>query len=244
MHSRLRSAFLRNRTRIESDMRDSWKRRFLSPASLGLYAKLIPALNTLARGAALDAGCGTMPFRRILERHVTEYHCLDHEQRAAEVTFLADIQTMEHVPAGRYDIVLCSEVLEHLPLPEQALTSINRVLKSGGRLVLTVPFLSRLHEEPNDYFRYTSHGLRLMLERNGFMVEQLEPVGSLFTFLGHQISTGLVVGTYGIPVVKQLIFWLNVSLIVLPCYWLDRLSGLGRILPSGYLAVAAKPRVS
>jgi SAM-dependent methyltransferase len=229
-----------SRTALEKDLRDSWKRKYLSPVVLGLYTELLPRLDRHARGTFLDAGCGTMPFRRHVEGRLERYDSLDVESRAPGVTYIADVRAMPMVPTDGYDTVLCSEVLEHVSDPERALTELHRVLRPGGTLVLSVPFLSRLHEEPHDYFRYTRHGLEHLLRAAGFRVAEIVPTGSVFSFLGHQLSTILVTTTYRIPLFGQLAFAANALALVVPCYWLDRVSGLRQKLPAGYVAVAFK----
>lgn len=213
-----------------------------SPLALALDQAMIGRLKGHATGAVLDVGCGTMPYRAVTLPLVRSYDSLDVEARAPGVTYLADVQSMPEVPDSRYDTVLCSEVLEHIPRPEAALAEIHRVLRPKGRLLLSVPFLSRLHEEPHDYYRYTEHGLRELLGRQGFVVEEVTPIASVCSFLGHQVSSLLVAGTWRIPVLREIAFVVNLIAVVLPCYWLDRLVMPRRKLPAGYVAVAAKPR--
>ena len=107
-------------------------------------------------------------------------------------------------------------------------------------MLLTVPFLSRLHEEPHDYFRFTKYGLRRMLDQAGFRVVEITPTASIFSFLGHQVSTALVCGVWHIPVLKHLAFWLNAVAVTLPCYYLDRLAGTSELYPLGYIVTADK----
>jgi len=215
------------------------RRRLWSPVAFGLYATLLPRLRH-ASGRLLDVGCGSMPYRLYVPPSVTSYEGMDVEARTAGVTYIGDAQDMNQVMAKSYDFVLCSEVLEHLPRPEAAIAEMARILKPSGQLLLSVPFLSRLHEEPHDYFRYTEHGLRALLERHEFEVREIVPIGSVFSFLGHQISTLLIAGTWGMPVVRELAFGVNAALIVLPCRMLDRLTGLARKLPAGYVVVAKR----
>jgi hypothetical protein len=105
-------------------------------------------------------------------------------------------------------------------------------------LLLSVPFLARLHEEPHDYFRYTEHALRAMLTSAGFGVEEIVVIGSVFGFLGHQISSLIVPATFGLPVLGQLAFGLNAVAVVLPCRLLDRILPARRRFPLGYVLVA------
>lgn len=76
-----------------------------------------------------------------------------------------------------FDTLLLLDVLEHLPDPQAALAEVARVLAPGGRLLLTVPFLYPIHDDPHDYQRYTRNGLRVALERAGLRVGRLEAHG-------------------------------------------------------------------
>ncbi len=230
----------RNREAIDRELAKTGKRRYFSPVMLGLYSELVPRLQVYAAGRFLDVGCGTMPFRQYVADQVKEYRCLDIEARIEGVDYLADIQDMSVIESSAFDTALCSEVLEHVPDPSRAIAELHRVLSPRGKLILTVPFLSRLHEEPNDYYRYTSHGLRHLLEQRGFEVIEIVATGSVFSFLGHQLATLIVCSTYGIPILRQVIFWANAVLCVLPCHWLDKVPGLRAKMPIGYVAVATR----
>ena len=83
--------------------------------------------------------------------------------------------------------------------------------------------------------------MRFLLEDAGLQVVEIVPAGSLFGFIGHQVSTLIVCGVWDIPVLKQVAFWVNAALVVLPCYWLDRLPGLQLKMPLNYVVVAKKP---
>lgn len=87
-----------------------------------------------------------------------------------------------------FDAVLCTQVLEHVPEPEKVLREIQRVLKPGGKLFLTVPQSWHQHQKPHDYYRYTSFGIRYLLEKVGLQIESLEPMGGYFWFLAFQLS--------------------------------------------------------
>jgi SAM-dependent methyltransferase len=181
-----------------------------------------------------------MPFRRHLEQvpGVTGYDSLDIEARTAGVTFIASVERMTPVPDAAYDTVLCSEVLEHVSDPWSGLQEIRRVLRPGGVLLLTVPFLARLHEEPHDYFRYTEHALRATLGRLELHVDEIAVIGSVFSFLGHQVSSLLIPVTFGVPGLEQVAFALNTVAVVLPCRMLDALFPARRKFPLGYVVVA------
>jgi len=83
---------------------------------------------------------------------------------SASATYTADLCARnDHVPAGRFDCVFCTEVLEHTVQPFDAVAELHRVLRPGGRLILTVPFNFRIHGPLPDCWRFTEHGLRALL---------------------------------------------------------------------------------
>ena len=85
---------------------------------------------------------------------------IDESRKPDIVTSVCSMPMFE---GASFDAVFMMEVLEHVPEPQQALSEIRRVLKPGGRLILSVPFIFPLHEEPHDYYRYTKYGLAYML---------------------------------------------------------------------------------
>lgn len=230
----------RNRQNINRDLKTIRERRLFSPVVYGLARRLTPLIEEYAGGKFLDIGCGDMPFRPVIEPKVAEYHTLDIEKRTEGVMFMGDIQDMSVIQNGAYDTAFSSEVLEHVPDPGRALREVCRVLKPGGTFIFSVPHLSRLHEEPRDYYRYTHYGLRYLLENNGFECITLRRTSGLLSFLGHQWST-LVLGLFwGVPLLKHVVLALNLILVTLPCFWLDEILLSKSPFPQGYVGVARK----
>jgi SAM-dependent methyltransferase len=212
----------------------------VSSAILGLTNVLGPVLRSRARGDFLDAGCGTQPFRALVEPQVDRYLTFDIEARVEGVDYIGDVEDMAAVPGESIDTLLCSEVLEHVPHPPRAIAEFARVLRPGGVLVVTVPFLARLHEEPHDYFRYTRHGLRSLLVECGFEVDEITETGSLCSFVAHQLSVALLGMTWHMGPLRRVVLALNDRAIVRPAVALDRLTAMSRLLPLGYVAVARR----
>ena len=230
-----------NRKRLEHDILDTPRRPFFSPVYYGQYRVTLPLLKKYAHGRLIDLGCGDMPFRALLADQIKSYDSLDFFPRSDQVTYVGDIQHMDMIPSDTYDTAVCLEVLEHVPDPFMAVREIQRILKAGGTLIVSVPHLSRLHDEPHDYYRYTRHGLRYLLEQNSFRIQILERRGGLFSFLGHQVST-LVLGlVWRIPVLRQLAWFLNSWLVVRGADFLDRHLDRSGIFALGYTVVASKP---
>jgi SAM-dependent methyltransferase len=84
---------------------------------------------------------------------------------------------------GAFDAVLFTQVLEHIAEPSRVLSELHRILAAGGTLYLTAPLVWELHELPHDYYRYTSEGLRHLLESAGFRSVEVEARNDCFTTL-------------------------------------------------------------
>ncbi|HRN52184.1 MAG TPA: class I SAM-dependent methyltransferase [Gemmatimonadaceae bacterium] len=193
-----------------------------------------------ARGRVLDVGCGHMPFRGDAERVADVYEGFDVERRTEGVTHVGNAEAMDEIPSASYDCVFSFEVLEHLPHPQRAMAEMARVLKPGGVLLLSVPHLSRLHEEPHDYFRYTVYGVRTLCVDAGLDVQFVAPTAGLFSFLAHQLSTLLIGVTWPVPGLRQLAYQLNRLLLVWPVLWLDGVMDRRGTFALGYVAVGRK----
>lgn len=134
-------------------------------------SRLAPAL----RGRLLDVGCGTKPYRHLFTG-AEEYVGLEYDSPASRAAGHADCfydGTVFPLADASCDGVVCNQVLEHVFNPREFLREIARVLKPGGGLLLTVPFVWDEHEQPHDCARYTCFGVRELLERGGFVVHEL-----------------------------------------------------------------------
>jgi len=76
------------------------------------------------------------------------------------------------------DIVLVEQVFEHVKNPWRAAENINQMLKTDGYLLITTPFFLKVHGAPMDYWRWTEHGLAVMLETCGFYIEKIDSWGN------------------------------------------------------------------
>lgn len=237
MQSRLKQ----NRREIEQTLGQRKDRRFFSPAFLAQHRAVEPALRLHARGRVIDLGCGDAPFRGLMPPAVTEYDTLDFTPRSANITYVADVQDMRIVPSGTYDTALCFETLEHIPNPAAAVREIYRVLAPGGTAIVTVPHLSRLHDEPHDYYRFTVYGLRYLFSHAGFTDLEIEAKGGLFAFLGHQLSTIFMTLLWAVRGLRGIAWTVNKWLITLPMTFADRLLHGTATTPLGYIVIAHKP---
>lgn len=138
--------------------------------------KQIPKL----RGKMLDFGCGRKPFENLFS--VDEYIGVDmqqsgHDHTRSKADMFYDGNRLPFTDEY-FDSVFSSEVLEHVFNPDEILPELNRVLKKGGLLLLTVPFSWNEHESPFDYARYSSFGIRYLLEKHGFRILEHKKTGN------------------------------------------------------------------
>ena len=99
---------------------------------------------------------------------------------------IADLAALPFAPAS-FDAALNIVTLEHLPEPAAALSELARVLRPGAPLLIVAPHQWEVHQAPHDYFRYTCHGLRYLLESAGFATVEIRPVGGLFRLLARRL---------------------------------------------------------
>jgi SAM-dependent methyltransferase len=81
-----------------------------------------------------------------------------------------------------FDVVICEQVLEHVPDPSAAAANLRHLCAPGGQVIVSTPFLVKVHELPEygmlDYWRFTPRGLRLLLERAGLVVDEMGAWGN------------------------------------------------------------------
>jgi SAM-dependent methyltransferase len=147
------------------------------------------AERTQPRGRVLDAGAGECRFKPLFSH--AAYVGLDSAQGDSSWDYsrLDAIGCLEDLPFrdASFDRVLCIVALEHTPEPGRVLAEFCRVLTPQGTVHLVVPHMWEQHQQPHDYFRFTSSGIRHLMERSGLRVERIEPVGGFFWLLGRRL---------------------------------------------------------
>jgi len=154
-------------------------------------AKTIPAGRRV-----LDIGAGTCPYRPLFahcdykthdfkkykgikQNNTTEYGKIDYE---------SDITSIP-VPDQSFDVILCTEVLEHVPEPIEALREMARILRRNGRLLITAPLGSGLHQTPYHYYGgYTPQWYQHFLPKFGLQVKEFSPNGGFFKLLAQECT--------------------------------------------------------
>jgi predicted SAM-dependent methyltransferase len=218
--------------------------------SIGLTRKITrPRLRAFlerhrSEGKTLDVGCGSALYGDLFPHRIT----LDIEQRKnVAVDVIGDAHNLSLFPQESFDVVLCTEVLEHLHTPAQAIAEFHRVLKPGGTLLLTTRFVFPLHDTPNDYYRYTKYGLEYLL-RDFEDVEITEETSTIETIAVLFQRIGFQCHTLGLRPLK--LFWFCLAKCTLAFRWIltQEYGDIGHkqkerhILASGYHVVARKQK--
>jgi SAM-dependent methyltransferase len=151
----------------------------------------------------LDAAAGLKPYQQYFAH--CEYESCDfancqefygnlddghRENLAARHTYVCPIDSIP-VPDYSYDVVLCTQVLEHVPYPAAALRELHRVLRDSGRLFVTVPQGFGIHGEPYNFFYFTKYGLELILKDAGFEVLTVRERGGYFYYLYDRLANAI-----------------------------------------------------
>ncbi len=127
----------------------------------------------------MDFGCGLKPYEHLFT--ADEYIGVDFEGEGetyekGKVDVFYDGRSLPF-PDNHFDSVFSSEVFEHIFNLPEIITELKRVIKPGGRILVTCPFSFGEHEAPADYARYTSFAMKHMFTNNGFRIIAFEKTG-------------------------------------------------------------------
>ncbi|GAA2533785.1 class I SAM-dependent methyltransferase [Mycolicibacterium diernhoferi] len=192
-------------------------------------------------GDLVDLGCGKAPLLGAYREHCSSIVLADwanslHENPLLDIVIDLNkpLQAFEN---ESFDVVVLSDVLEHIAEPSNLLSEISRILKPGGRLILNVPFLYQLHETPHDYFRYTQYALDRLIEKAGLEVKELVPLGGWLEVMADLWSKLLLHARLSIlvPALHRLV--MAVRKTPVGRRFTDKTS---RVFPIGYGLVAVK----
>ena len=155
--------------------------------------------NRIKKGSlVLDAGAGQCPYKKLFSH--CKYKSQDFVQysgtkigvqrekwKYGEIDYVCDILEIP-VPDKTFHVVICTEVLEHVPFPVETIASLARVLKKGGTLLLTAPLASGLHQEPYHFYGgFTPHFYRKVFETYGLRLDEITPEGGLLAHTAQEI---------------------------------------------------------
>ena len=224
---------------------------FLHPQFLVLRHRQYTAMwiNKHAHGTLIDIGCGNGALRKQLPATV-QYFGVDYPTTIAlGYTGYAEIHadaSMLPLATASVDTVAMLDVLEHIAEPENALAEASRVLKKRGKLLVHVPFLYPLHDEPYDYHRWTKYGLQYLAKQHGLEIieirestSSLETAAAIFVIALSKASLDSIMQRKIILVITPLIL-LMIPIINIVGWLLGRLMPESGFMPFSYRVTLKK----
>lgn len=195
-----------------------------------------PGTGSAEGREVLSIGAGGRLGARVRRIRTARVRELDNDP-ARKPDILADLCAMPELADASIDAIFVLEVLEHVPEPAAAMAEMRRVLKPGGTILASTPFLFEIHQAPHDYYRYTRHGLAHLFSgfeaveitaRNGYVFAVLVPAMRLIM---SPYRSDMVIG------------WLICGLVLVlwPVFWLLDLAVRSDAVTSGYVVRARKP---
>jgi SAM-dependent methyltransferase len=192
-----------------------------------------------AYGTLLDVGCGSKPYLSLFAPIVDIYIGLEYSPESGYRENRADLcADAAALPLAdeTIDTILCTEVMEHVPNPERTIAEFARVLRRGGVVITTAPFVYPIHDK-YDFFRYSPDGLKAIMERYGLTVEKVKPLSgtavtlaAMFNQYWYDIGFIWTKWLYPFGIIIRPLLWLL-------CFIVNVLGGIFEtILPSQHLS--------
>lgn len=153
----------------------------------------------------LDAGCGGQQYRQFCGH--LNYKSQDFAQyvvdetdgfasglggeqgyKYGELDYIGDIWSIDE-STGHFDAILCTEVFEHIPYPNETVKEFARLTKVGGKLILTLPSNCLRHMDPFFFYSgFSNRYLEKILTEAGFEIEILETIGDYYSWLAVEMA--------------------------------------------------------
>jgi SAM-dependent methyltransferase len=208
------------------------------------HRDLATAINSYAKGRVLDIGCGNKPYEKLFGTKTTEYIGCDIAQsdlKKVDVLCPANKIPLEN---SIFDTVFSTQTIEHVEDHQGLVNEAFRLVKPGGYFIVAGPFNWPLHEEPYDFFRFTKHGFKYIIEKAGFGMVETNPNGGMWATAGQSLmhaftnskSKHFLVKVSRYLFFKLRIYWLHNAFFS----WLDKVD-YNPVNTINYVIVAQKP---
>jgi len=188
----------------------------------------------------LDLGCGKVPLYEAYRAFVTDIVCVDWGNTLHKNEHLdCEVDLTQHLPFKNreFDTIILSDVLEHIPVPEELWKEMARILSPNGTILISVPFYYWLHEEPHDYYRYTEFALRRFVDLCDLRLVELQSIGGAPEVLADIFAKNIVrLPKLGRPL-SLFAQWLT-SVFVDTTFGGKVSESTGRSFPLGYFLIA------
>ena len=167
-------------------------------------------------GNLLDFGCGSKPYKQYFT-HIQNYVGLDieqsgHSHKNEQIDVFYDGKTIPFND-NHFDGIFSSEVFEHVFNIDEVLQELKRVLKPNGKLLISCPFAWPEHEVPYDFARYSSFGIKSILQKNGFVILEQKKTGHFFKVIMQYLILYIF---FFIPKKPLIIYYILHQIFVLP----------------------------
>jgi SAM-dependent methyltransferase len=191
------------------------------------------------RGTVLDIGGRNRGNFKKPKDKVSKWIFADIEARH-NPDIILDVTDMRAIKNEEISVINTSELFEHVKSPERGLKECFRVLKKNGYLIMSVPYMFPVHNDPHDYQRYTETKWKELLEEIGFTIEKCEIMGRYFTVLADMIRMLIKSIPKGIKYILYLFYPILDLLVKLDNYrFIQNHTSLGRF-HGGYFIIVRK----
>ena len=196
-----------------------------------------------AKGKLLDLGCGKVPLYASYKAFIKENICVDWASTLHKNEYLDyELDLTQKLPFANaeFDTIILSDVLEHIPVPEQLWQEMARILATNGKIIMNVPFYYWLHEQPHDYYRYTEFALQRFVDMSGLKLLELEPIGGAPEIMTDIFAKNIVrLPKLGRSIAK-FAQWFTLKFVNTK-YGKKVSNATSRSFPLGYFLIAQKP---
>lgn len=207
---------------------------YTSPAKItrtNLLKKLKKYAEKYATGNLMDIGCGIKPYESIFQPYVKDYKGVDYPitmdgnyGNFTKADYHEDCCNTS-LRSESYDTILCTQVLEHVQEPDKLIFEANRLLKTGGYAIFTIPFVWEIHAEPYDFFRFTKFGIQALFSKEKFEIISIEPCEGPLATIGQLKITNIYsrkINNIFLKLIVKLINKIRIPLVNIFCLTFDK----------------------
>lgn len=148
-----------------------------------LFADLKSAINRFGHGKILDIGCGNKPYKSYFNDYESYIGCDIIQSSRNEVDIISEATNIP-LSDSYFDTIFTTQTIEHVFEHRKMVEEAYRLLKKNGYIIISGPMYWPHHEEPYDFYRFTKHGLRAILEAAGFEVIEIKSNGGKWPLWG------------------------------------------------------------
>jgi SAM-dependent methyltransferase len=199
------------------------------------YSDMLPLIERNVVGDVLDAGAGRLAWKNLLSGRGVSYVSADRTMMHGDLDVIVDLTQSLPFRKDSFDTIFCCSVLEHTEEPWKAFPEFAECLRKDGVVVVSLPFMLYLHDEPYDYYRFTGYGLEHLAERAGLEVIDSVVSGGYFHLILNLPSMLISISLDSVGLCS--LIKPTTKFILRIAHALDNLFGLKRLFASNHIAV-------